>query len=74
MTEAVVSVNSLIDLSLEDSMSHFPFGSYGKLYSRPLKIYHRDQVPPPTSLLHNYYLYNTMNIHGPEKSIKHSEL
>jgi hypothetical protein len=38
-----------------------------------LKIYHLDQTPLPTSLLHNYYLYNTMNIHGPEKPIKHSE-
>lgn len=40
---------------------------------RTLKIYNLDQTPLPTSLLHNYYLYNTMNIHGPEKPIKHSE-
>lgn len=53
-------------------MSQFP-SVFMKNHIHILKIYHLDQTPLPTSLLHNYYLYNTMNIHGPEKPIKHSE-
>lgn len=72
-SQPVVSVNSLIDLSLEDSMSQFPSVLIeNRIHT--LKIYHLDQTPLPTSLLHNYYLYNTMNIHGPEKAVKHGEL